>query len=85
MQILASFEIPKFRSEGRRCLRHRSRSGVCPCQAADYPDPISPTIPRDSIASSAFPYAGERIFMGHHEIWVSPFGPGTRLSVLSGL
>jgi hypothetical protein len=35
MQILASFESPRFRSEGRHCLLPPSRSGACPCQSAD--------------------------------------------------
>jgi hypothetical protein len=34
MQLLASFEPPKFRSEGRRHLDPRSRTGARPRQAA---------------------------------------------------
>jgi hypothetical protein len=86
MQILASFEPPKFGSEGRPCLRSRSRYGPCPLrQAADGSDPISPTIDRDGLSSSAaLPYAGERIFMRHHNMWVSAFGSGVGLSGVPG-
>jgi len=72
MRISASFESPKFRSEGCRCLHPRSRTGARPHQATDRPDPISPTIDRGGI-SSALLYAGERIFMRHHDMWVFAF------------
>jgi hypothetical protein len=79
MQILASFESPRFRSEGRHCLLPR-RVPV-PAPASPPTAPISVTIARDGLWSWAtLTYAGERVFMRHHNMWVSAFGPGTWLA-----
>jgi len=58
MQILASFEPPKFRSEGRRRLHPRSLFGPCPRQAADRSGPRSLTIGRDGLSSWSFTMQG---------------------------
>jgi hypothetical protein len=82
MQILASFEPSKFRSEGHRCMRHRSRSGAAPARPPTAP--MSPTIDRDGLPSVALPHAGERIFMQYHHIELSAFGRGTWLPGVFG-
>jgi hypothetical protein len=67
MQLLASFEPLKFRSEGCRHLDPRSRTGARPRQGAWRSDLISTTIQRDG-RSSALPCAAERIFMRRHNM-----------------
>jgi hypothetical protein len=49
------------------------------------PDPISPSSDRDGLwSSAALPYAGERIFMRHHDTWLSAFVPWIGLSGVFG-
>jgi hypothetical protein len=84
MQILAGFETQKFGGGGRSNPDPLSRTGARPRQAADRSDPLSLAIERDGLSSSAFLYAGERIFMRHHDMWASIFGFGMGFSAVSG-
>ena len=76
MQILASFEPLKFRSEGRLRPHPRSRIGARPCQAAYCPDSASLTIDRDGISSSAFPMQASASLCGTTLCGCRPLGPG---------
>jgi hypothetical protein len=55
-----------------------------PDGAISMPDPISPSSDRDGLASSSVLYAGGRVFMRHHDMWGSAFGPGAGASGVLG-
>jgi hypothetical protein len=69
------WKLQKFGGEGRGRQWPRSRYGAHPRPTAERPDPISLAIDRDD-TSSAVLYAGERIFMRHHDLWGRRSVPG---------
>jgi len=64
----SEFQTPEISQRGLRTLLAPVGLGCPPPLGTDGSDPLSPTIDRDGLSSAALPYAGERIFIQHHNI-----------------
>jgi hypothetical protein len=83
VRILAGLQTQKFGGGGRG--RQRPGRLRVPGPARPPTAPVSLASDRDGLPSSALPDAGERIFMRHHDMWASTFGPVAGLSAVFGL